>query len=83
MAVNLHCTKTQNKTSELSDPQHEWGASLLTTDTQLLKDIKEGYDLDPYFLNIYCKPLKTNPRPDNKTQHPQRHEIPPVEIYMG
>ena len=30
----------------------EWGASVLTTDPQLLKDITEGYEADPYFLNI-------------------------------
>ena len=30
----------------------EWGASILTTDPKLLKDITEGYEADPYFLNI-------------------------------
>ena len=62
--------ENQNITSEVSDPKQEWGASLLTTDTQLLKDIKEGYDLDPYFLNI-INHLKQTQDPTKKHNTPK------------
>ena len=59
----------------------EWGASILTTDPQLLKDITEGYEADPYFLNIVDHLKKKNDK--NHTIYTKGYEIFTVTLRVG
>ena len=72
-------TKTSNKYN--NSDRTEWGASILITDTATVKEIKKGYDQDPYFLNIVEHLKKT--RTTNYKLATKGHEIPTITIYLG